>query len=139
MKRIVCLLIVFIFSTCLISCKKSDEGNVSEPDVQIEAEFSEMVEIFKGFENIIERNQKTPEKGVQECTKYVDENISKIKSIESVLKNYDVTPDFVDRLLQTNNQIKEVGDNVTKTVVEHYGIYGADVIVKLSDMALARL
>lgn len=140
-KNIIAVLLI-LFIDLTFSCKKKEkiasETKIKDTQTSV-AELQQIVTIFKGFEEIVEKNRDKPVQGVKDCTSYAKENIPKIKKLEAKVKTDEKTPEYIKYLLKTNDEIKGVGDRVTKIVTESYGVEGADVLLQLSDMALARL
>lgn len=154
-KKILVVVVSCLMAVAFVACKRGvkeaavtgvDEG---EARGGIEAKegaagpakspFDEVVVIFKGFEEIVAKNRDNPKEGVKACRDYAGKNIPRIKSLEENIKEFETTPEYLDEMIDTNGKIKEISDRVTKIVTESYGVEGADILMQLSDMALARL
>lgn len=147
------LLLVIILASLTaiigIGCKKGEKRSMTESPATAGTEsqrvattttpYDQILAIFKGFEDVVEKNKTQPVEGVRACKKYAQENIPRIKSLESNARKMENNPEFLAKMIETNKEIKEISDNITKTVTESYGVDGADVLLQLSDMSLARL
>jgi|GEM_PF-6837528 ABC-type Fe3+-hydroxamate transport system substrate-binding protein len=150
---VLCALFVFVLASCTGAQKGSSaNGETSEKQVggtvsstvdkspePSDSPYSKMLEIFKGYSDLVEKYKTSPAVGASECGKYAEANIPKIKELEPELRNLANDPANFEKLRNLNQEIKEISDSIAKTVTESYGMDGAEVLLKLSDMMLARL
>lgn len=139
-KSAVLMALLVVLITASAGCKKSSMGDVAESDQGVQTTpFNGTVAVFEGFEKIVEANRDDPAEGVEACRKYAEENIPKIKSLDEGMKGLKGSPDYLRNMVEANRKIKEINDRITKTVTDYYGVDGVDILMHLSDMALARL
>lgn len=144
--KVVITLMLSVLIVSGISCKggvkqpASDKATDAKKAEYVRlAEFDQMVSVFKGFGEIVEQNKNNPDKGVAACSTYAATNIPKIKELESKIKKVEMNASYINDLVNMNNSIKDIADKITKTVTENYGVQGVDIMLQLSDMALARM
>jgi hypothetical protein len=120
------------------SCKRGTEEVGTNNNLE-KSEFNQIVDIFRGFEAIIDENKKDPDVGVKKSAEYTKNGVAKIKLLEEGIKKSKYNSTFMSELKETNNKIKEISENVTKIAKDNYGVQSTDILIQLSDLALARL
>lgn len=160
MKKILCITVV-LFAVALVGCKKStpvaspdaapspQAQATAAPDTKVEkpaekgpSPYKKTSEIFVEFANIAEQNAGNPDDGLKKCTDFVQKNLPQLKSLTDEIKKLEMSGEAVKNMpeiMETNNKIKDVSDKVTKLAQEKYGPKGVDLLMSLSDLAMARL
>ena len=98
--------------------------------------------IFEEFARLVATNQKSPDEGITQCRAFVTAKIPEIKKLTGQIKTIETGPDAAVRLpeiMDANEKIKMAIDRVTALAQGEYGAKGADVMLILADLALARL
>ena len=134
--RYVYLILLVIIASCCW-CGTHSKTKIEDQDSKFSS-FNEMVAIFKGFEEIVEKNKNNPKLGVEKCRSYNKENIPKLKTIDDEIGTLRKNSAYLSSIVETNREIQKITDNVTKIATDYYGIEGAEILMQLSDLVLAR-
>lgn len=104
--------------------------------------YKQMVKVFDEFAKIVEENQQNPDAGVEKCKSFANSRIPEIKNLTVQIKSIEtgtLASNYLQEIMDSNNKIKESTDKVTALAQEKYHEKGADVMLILADLALARL
>lgn len=98
--------------------------------------------IFQAFARLVEEEQQSPEQGVEKCRAFVAAKAPELKVLTARIRAIETGPNaanFLQEIMDSNEKIKVVTDSVTHMAQAKYGMKGADLMLLLSDLALARL
>lgn len=104
--------------------------------------YKKTVKIFQEFAQIAEENAGNPDEGVRKCKEFVQKSVPQLKLLTKEIKKIEQGEGALknmNEIMESNNRIKEVSDRVTKVAQEKYGAKGIDLLMSLSDLAMARL
>ncbi|MBI4365383.1 MAG: hypothetical protein HY543_01040 [Deltaproteobacteria bacterium] len=100
------------------------------------------IQIYEEFARMVETHQKSPEAGIAACRQYVRTVIPEVQALTEKIRSIetsDLAATYLPDIMETNSKIKSATEKVTELAEKKYGQKGSDVILILSDLALARL
>lgn len=147
---------LFFLIACAVGCNKNAPsqtaaiGNVplataapeTKPLVPAESPYKKTLAIFQEFARLVEDNQQNPDQGVAKCRAFVAAKAPELKTLTAQIKTIETgskAADFMQEIMDSNEKIKSATDTVTGLAQAKYGTKGADLMLILSDLALARL
>lgn len=116
--------------------------STSKEHLPQESPYKKTTTIFQEFAKLIEENQDAPDQGFAKCRVFATSKIPELRNLTGQIKAIETSPktaDYMHEIMDANARIKLATDTVTKIAQEKYGVKGADVMLVLADLALARL
>lgn len=98
--------------------------------------------IFQEFARLVEEQQQSPELGLEKCRAFVTAKAPELKALTATIRAIETGPNaanYLQEIMDSNEKIKVVTDKITELAQAKYGMKGADLMLILSDLTLARL
>ncbi|MBI2346562.1 MAG: hypothetical protein HYV03_06745 [Deltaproteobacteria bacterium] len=112
------------------------------PPAKRQSPYQQSLRVFEEFVQLAEEQQNTPDKGVEICRQFAATKIPELKVITAQIKAIETGPDaagYLQEIMDSNDKIRTITDKVTTLAQQKYGANGPDLLLILSDLALARL
>lgn len=112
------------------------------PAAPQESPYRSMTKIFEEFARVVETHQAQPDTGFQRCKDFAAAKIPELKTLATQAKQIESGPraaDYLQEIMAANEKIQQTAEKITKIAHERYQSKGTDLLLLLSDLALARL